>query len=64
MRVDLDKEECQFLSSAMSEALIQVDEEIGRVARTATAEEKAETQHIRDVFYGIKVKMDCAMGES
>lgn len=63
MKVDLDKEEMTFLSAAMDEAVAQADEEIGRSARRASEEDKAETLRLRNLFRGIKCKMDCAIVE-
>lgn len=63
MKIDLDKNECEFLSAAMTEAITQADEEIGRTARTASNEEKEYNLHLRGIFSGIKTKMDNAIGE-
>jgi hypothetical protein len=67
MKVDLDKEEMTFLltllSAAIAEAVAEVDEEICRSARRAGEEDKAETLRIRNLFRGIKCKMDCGIVE-
>lgn len=57
MKVDLNKEECEFLILAMQEAIGQADEEIGRVARTANHEEKSENLRVRGIFTSIQSKM-------
>ena len=54
MKVDLTKEECKYLSLAMTEAVAQAD---------ADPEQSKETIAIRFAFQSIKVKMDYALSE-
>jgi hypothetical protein len=57
LKVELSKEECEYLSLAMDEAVAQADAELA-VTKTK------ETLTIRHAFATIKAKMDLAILEA
>lgn len=56
-QVDLSKEECEYLSLVMNEAVAQAE---GELTANPNAPDVLQTMLIRSIFLSIKSKMDLA----